>query len=128
MGEAIPPRPGIPVRGSTSGQPLMAAFDLLGRRWAITVLWELRGDPVGFRELRRSLPGLSSSVLSTRLRELVTGGVADTSADGKYRLTPIGVELLYALAPLKAWSRNWAQHLGVQDFEHGPVEDLDRLP
>ncbi|PSR66448.1 transcriptional regulator [Nocardia sp. MDA0666] len=124
----MPPRPGVPVRGSTSGQPLMAAFDLLGRRWAITVLWELRGDPVGFRELRRSLPGISSSVLSTRLRELVAGGVADTSDEGKYRLTSIGVELLYALAPLKAWSRSWAQHLGVQDFGSSPVDELDRLP
>nr|WP_280346326.1 helix-turn-helix domain-containing protein [Nocardia neocaledoniensis] len=106
----------------------MAAFDLLGRRWAITVLWELRGDPVGFRELRRSLAGISSSVLSTRLRELVSVGVAETVTDGKYRLTPIGIELLYALAPLKAWSRSWAQHLGVQSFQRNPIDDLDRLP
>ncbi|WP_324197098.1 helix-turn-helix domain-containing protein [Nocardia cyriacigeorgica] len=128
MSEAMGPRPGVPVRGSSSGQPLMAAFDLLGRRWAITVLWELRGDPIGFRELRRSLPGISSSVLSTRLRELVSASVADTATDGKYRLTPIGVELLYALAPLKAWSSSWARHLDVQGFEHSPVDNLDHLP
>ncbi|CRZ17228.1 helix-turn-helix transcriptional regulator [Mycolicibacterium neworleansense] len=106
----------------------MAAFDLLGRRWAITVLWELRGDPVGFRDLRRSLAGISSSVLSTRLRELTAVGVAETVADRKYRLTPIGIELLYALAPLKAWSRNWAQHLGAESFGNNPVDDVDRLP
>ncbi|MGW5574178.1 winged helix-turn-helix transcriptional regulator [Nocardia thailandica] len=106
----------------------MAAFDLLGRRWAITVLWALRGDPIGFRELRRNLPDISSSVLSTRLRELVSADVAVTSNDGKYRLTPIGVELLYALAPLKAWSSSWARHLGVHGFEHGPVDNLDHLP
>lgn len=106
----------------------MAAFDLLGRRWAITVLWELRGDPVGFRELRRNLAGISSSVLSTRLRELTSVGVAETVADGKYRLTTIGIELLYALAPLKAWSRTWAQHLDVHGFDASPVDDLDRLP
>ncbi|MBF6359873.1 helix-turn-helix transcriptional regulator [Nocardia farcinica] len=122
------PRPGVPVRGSSSGQPLMAAFDLLGRRWAITVLWELRGDSIGFRELRRKLPGISSSVLSTRLRELASAGVAETSPDGKYRLTPIGVELLYALAPLKAWSNSWARHLDVHGFERSPVDKLDSLP
>jgi DNA-binding HxlR family transcriptional regulator len=106
----------------------MAAFDLLGRRWAITVLWELRGEPIGFRELRRNLAGLSSSVLSTRLRELVSVGVAETSTEGKYQLTPIGVELLYALAPLKAWSTSWAQHLGAADFDQSPVTDLNHLP
>ncbi len=67
-------------------------------------------------------------MLSTRLRELVSVGVAETVTDGKYRLTPIGIELLYALAPLKAWSRSWAQHLGVQSFQRNPIDDLDRLP
>ena len=36
------PRPGRRVRGSRSGRPIMAALDLLGRRWALRILWELR--------------------------------------------------------------------------------------
>jgi len=35
------PRPGRVVRGSATGRPLMAALDLLGRRWALRILWEL---------------------------------------------------------------------------------------
>lgn len=92
----------------------MAAFDLLGRRWAILVLWELRDNPVGFRDLRRALNDVSSSVLSTRLRELSEVELVATTDDGKYVLTSIGKELLYALSPLKLWSFNWAQHLGVE--------------
>ena len=46
------PKPGTPVRGSRTGRPIMAALDLLGRRWALRVLWELRGGPLSFRELR----------------------------------------------------------------------------
>ncbi|QIS02632.1 transcriptional regulator [Nocardia brasiliensis] len=111
MGEARVPRPGAAVRGSTTGQPLMAAFDLLGRRWAIRVLWELRGDAIGFRDLRRALEGISTSVLSTRLREFVEVDVAATDEDGRYTLTPLGADLLLALAPLKLWSASWANHL-----------------
>lgn len=105
------------MRGSSTGQPLMAAFDLLSRRWAISVLWELRSDPVGFRELSRALPTISSSVLATRLRELTDVQVAETTDNGKYALTPIGVDLLYALAPLKSWSHSWARRLGVNEFQ-----------
>ena len=40
------------VRGSRSGRPIMALLDLLGRRWTLRVLWELRADALGFRELQ----------------------------------------------------------------------------
>ena len=30
------------VRGSRSGRPIMALLDLLGRRWTLRILWELR--------------------------------------------------------------------------------------
>ena len=40
------PVPGRKVRGSQTGRPLMAAFDLLGRRGVLRILWELRdGQP-----------------------------------------------------------------------------------
>ena len=48
----------------------MAAMDLLGRRWTLRVLWELRSGPVGARALLAACEGLSSSVLYERLREL----------------------------------------------------------
>ncbi|UCZ60487.1 MULTISPECIES: winged helix-turn-helix transcriptional regulator [Mycolicibacterium] len=103
----------------------MAAFDLLSRRWAISVLWELRGGPVGFRELSRALPTISSSVLATRLRELTEVQITETTNTGKYSLTAVGVDLLYALAPLKAWSHGWARQLGVEGFELDQSAQLD---
>jgi hypothetical protein len=45
----ISPKIGSPVSDSTSGGPIMAAFDVLGRRGALRVLWELRGDALTFR-------------------------------------------------------------------------------
>ena len=70
------PLPGQPVRGSTSGRPVMALLDLLGRRWALRVLWELRdGGGLTFRELQARCAEVSSSVLNDRLRELREAGI-----------------------------------------------------
>ena len=62
-------RPGRPVRGSSTGRPVMAALDLLGRRWTLRLLWELRDGPLGARTILSRCPGLSSSVLYQRLRD-----------------------------------------------------------
>jgi DNA-binding HxlR family transcriptional regulator len=77
------------------------------------VLWELRdGDALTFRALQQRCGGVSSSVLSERLRELRDAGIVVTSADVGYRLTADGAGLLDALAPLNDWSRNWARNQG----------------
>src|SRR5690606_39263496 len=102
------PRPGRRVRGSTTGRPLMAALDLLGRRWTLRLIWELRDGPVGARSLPERCGGLSSRVLYTRLRELVTAGVIEKDDESAYRLTDLGATLERTLAPLDAWATQWA--------------------
>jgi DNA-binding HxlR family transcriptional regulator len=104
------PQPGRPVRGSTTGRPLMAAMDLLGRRWSLRILWELRDGPVGARALRERCDGMSSSVLYERLGELRGAGLLEQDDDGAYRLTGLGADLGRALAPLSAWAERWARH------------------
>lgn len=102
------PHPGSPVRGSTTGRPLMAAMDLFGRRWALRILWELHGGPLGARALLARCEGLSSSVLYQRLRELTSSGIIVHSAEG-YELTRLGAALRHALHPLDDWAIAWAQ-------------------
>ena len=88
----------------------MALLDLLGRRWALRVLWELR-EEVGvptFRELQAACGGISSSVLSERLRELREAGIVSDGEGSGYRLTVEGRELMRVLAPLDAWATRWA--------------------
>jgi len=87
----------------------MAALDLLGRRWSLRILWELRAGPLGARALLERCDGLSSSVLYERLRELVGAGLIDRDDRGDYRLTDLGADLGVALAPLDAWARRWAR-------------------
>lgn len=86
----------------------MAAMDLLGRRWALRVLWELRDGPVGPRELLQRCGGLSSSVLYGRLHDLTDAGLITKDDHGSYELTRTGASLRDALAPLDDWSRRWA--------------------
>jgi DNA-binding HxlR family transcriptional regulator len=107
------PRPGQPVRGSRTGRPVMALLDLLGRRWALRVLWELRdGDPLTFRELQARCGDLSSSVLNDRLRELRAASIVTAERRAGYQLTAEGQELLVALLPLDAWARRWGERAG----------------
>ena len=103
------PKPGTPVRGSTTGRPIMALLDLLGRRWALRVLWELRDDTLSFREVQARCDSMSPSVLNDRLTELRDAGVVELVSPGGYRLTPHGRELMTALAPLNQWATRWAR-------------------
>lgn len=109
MPDRTTPRPGRPVRGSTTGRPLMAAFDLLGRRWTLRILWELRDGPLGARRLLSQCDGLSSSVLYDRLRELRETGLLAQDDDDAYALTDVGSSLRTALEPLDGWAQDWAR-------------------
>ena len=96
------------MRGSATGRPIMALLDLLGRRWALRVIWELRGEPLTFRDLQAACDGMSSSVLNQRLGELREAGIAERAGEG-FRLTDEGRRLLEAFEPLDAWARRWAR-------------------
>lgn len=105
------PRPGKPVRGSHTGRPIMALLDLLGRRWALRILWELREGALNFRELQAQCGQMSPSVLNERLAELRAAGIVEGGADG-YTLTAEGARLLRDLAPLQHWAERWAKRKG----------------
>jgi DNA-binding HxlR family transcriptional regulator len=99
------PRIGQPVRGSTTGRPIMVALDLLGRRTALRVLWELRGDPLTFRALQDACE-TNTRLLNTRLTELREADLVE-HAEGGYRLTDEGRRLTKALKSLSAWADQW---------------------
>ena len=105
-------RPGQPVRGSSTGRPLMAALDLFGRRWNLRIVWELRHGPVGFRALQQRCDNMSSSVLRQRLTELLDARLVAQQPDTAYALTDLGRGAHQALRPLVRWSAGWASALG----------------
>jgi DNA-binding HxlR family transcriptional regulator len=103
------PRPGRPVRGSRTGRPIMALIDLLGRRWTLRIIWELREARLTFRALQEACGGVSPAVLNHRLKELRETHLVDLVESDGYGLTPLGHQLRQALQPLVKWSRRWAR-------------------
>ena len=105
------PRPGTPVRGSRSGAPVMALFDLLGRRWAMGVLWTLneRGAAT-FRALQERCESISPTVLNQRLKELQLAGLVRRSEQG-YEATAMGAQLHDLLHPLGRFAKAWGKRL-----------------
>lgn len=96
------------VRGSTTGRPIMALLDLLGRRWTLRIVWELREEAKRFRELQ-DLIGASPTIVNTRLAELREAKLVELDEAVGYRLTALGNELLRLFLPLHTWSEKWAK-------------------
>ncbi|RED14226.1 winged helix-turn-helix transcriptional regulator [Pontivivens insulae] len=102
------PTPGQPVRGSSTGKPIMALFDLLGRSWALGVIWQLSDRALTFRQLQTACEGVSPTVLNKRLKELTASGFVVRNDQG-YLLSPSGAQLLALLRPLGHYSEDWAE-------------------
>jgi DNA-binding HxlR family transcriptional regulator len=97
---------GEPSRGSTSGRPIMVILDVLGRRGALRILWELRHERLTFRALQQACETNPGS-LNTRLKELRDLKIVDHD-DGGYRLTDHGRGLVVVLNALQSWTDQWA--------------------
>jgi DNA-binding HxlR family transcriptional regulator len=104
------PLPGNQVRGSKTGKPIMALLDLLGRTWALGIIWNLQQGPATFRELQKRCERISPTLLNTRLKELKALKLIETQAAG-YQLSPQGVNLFEIISPLGIWSSQWAKIL-----------------
>jgi DNA-binding HxlR family transcriptional regulator len=89
-------------------RPIDSLLDLLGRRWALRVVWELRGEPLTFRQLQEACGGISPSVLNSRLWELREAGIVEEG----FTLSREGRKLLDTLAPLEPWAKRWARRQG----------------
>jgi DNA-binding HxlR family transcriptional regulator len=100
------------VRGSKTGRPIMALLDLLGRRWALRILWELRDDrSLTSRALRAACDQASPTVLQARLSELREAGLVELVSASGYRLTGMGRELFETFLPLHRFAERWSKQL-----------------
>ena len=91
--------------------PMLALLDLLGRRWALRILWELRQAPGTFQALQQRCDSMSTSVLSQRLSELREAQLVAKDAEGAYALTEPGTRLLARLDGMDEWTQEWGRLL-----------------
>lgn len=92
--------------------PVALASELLTRRWTPLVIREMLCGSTRFNDLRRGVPKMSPSLLSTRLDELEQAGVVERrpiaeSEHEEYVLTRAGRELGPIIEALGAWGVRW---------------------
>jgi len=101
--------------------PVEAMFRVLMGPWTMYILWSLRLEgPIRFGVLKRQLDGISSKVLTQRLRMLEHEGLIYRNhkptipPEVSYGLTKHGQELGNALDSLEAVARRWQKRGGVE--------------
>ncbi|WP_406345088.1 winged helix-turn-helix transcriptional regulator [Streptomyces sp. NBC_00648] len=85
------------------------ALDAVGDRWTLLIVRELLAGPRRYTDLHADLPGVSTDVLASRLKDMEREELATRrklpppAAATVYELTPCGRELLPVLTALAAW-------------------------
>jgi DNA-binding HxlR family transcriptional regulator len=89
-------------------------WEILGRRWALLILRNLHTkEAVRFNELKKLMPGISSTVLAARLLEMEREGLIskkiypEIPPKVEYRLTVRARELGVILKDLGRWAQHW---------------------
>ena len=100
---------------STPGAGLRPALadliDVLGTKWVMRILWELRDGPLNFRDLQAACGGLSPSVLNKRLQLLTEKRLLSRQEPSGYGLTRQGEQLMELQHPLARWAQTWQRSL-----------------
>ena len=86
--------------------PTARALEVLGERWTLLIMRDLLLGVTRFNDLARSLPGLSRSLLTKRLRALERADIVER-LDGNYLLTDAGRELRPIVFGLGEWGAKW---------------------
>ena len=90
--------------------PVRDVIGHIGDKWSILVLTGLKASAMRFSELRREIPDISQRMLTKTLRGLERDGFVLRTVTPSvpprvdYALTPLGVSLVEALAPLAQWA------------------------
>lgn len=82
---------------------LARAADVIGERWTLLLVRDLLIGPRRFRDLVRSLKGIGTNLLTSRLRELQAAGLIERRGQQGYALTSSGAALEPAVLALVRW-------------------------
>ena len=101
--------------------PIAKATEVVGERWTNLVIRELAAGSHTFNELRRGLPLMSPSLLSSRLKTLEGAAVLERTSTGghvEYVLTEAGEELAKIIWQLGTWGHRWVRsELTAEDLD-----------
>jgi len=93
--------------------PDARALDLVGDKWTLLIVRDLAGGPRRFVDLQRTLPGISTEQLRSRLNRMVADGLLtrkryrEVPPRVDYELTERGRDLFPVLGALARWGGTW---------------------
>ena len=94
--------------------PDARALDLVGDKWTLLIVRDLVSGPRRFVELQRTLPGISTEQLRSRLNRMVADGLLtrqryrEVPPRVDYELTERSGELMPVIGALARWGYDWA--------------------
>lgn len=104
--------------------PVARSLDVIGDRWSLLILRDFfHFGRRRFQDFGQTLPGLTPSILSARLREFESQGVIESCLYAEhpprleYSLTQKGRDLGPILKALKTWGEKYAGH--ASELGHG---------
>ena len=80
--------------------PVATAVSLIGGKWKLLIIRNLKERPWRFNELQRDIEGISQKVLTDSLRQMIDDGLVyrhdyqEMPPKVEYRLTELGKEML----------------------------------
>ncbi len=99
---------------------LARAADVIGERWTLLLIRDLLVGPRRFRDLARSLRGIGTNLLSSRLKELETAGLIERRGAQGYALTASGAALEPAVLALVRWGFVYGPQNQPGDYHEDP--------
>lgn len=104
-------KPKIFLHGEEFNCPVEVTIDVVGGRWEMLILWNLRDEVRRFNELKRLIPGSTQKMLTSQLRELERDGIVarkvypQVPPKVEYSLTDYG----QSLRPLIEFACSWGR-------------------
>ena len=105
---------------------LARAADVVGERWTLLLIRDLLLGSRRYSELSRSMKGMGSNLLATRLKEMEAAGLAEKQGDGRYALTERGRALEPTVLALVRWGMVYGPE-AQEGFHHLDAWDLVAL-
>lgn len=93
--------------------PVATTVQLIGSKWKLLIIRNLRARPWRFNELRKDLEGISQKVLTDSLREMEADGIItrtvypEVPPRVEYALSPLGETLGPILDAMAQWGNDY---------------------
>lgn len=93
--------------------PVATTVQLIGNKWKLLIIRNLRVRPWRFNELQKSLEGISQKVLTDSLRSMESDGIVTRTAYPEvpprveYALSELGESMRPIIDAMEAWGKEY---------------------